>query len=505
MCKIKNMLPVSVLIFSLVFSSVVDASLQSSLDSMFMSNATPPQAYNSQSRGGFVGGGLSVRAPISNINAIAFDPPRLAAGCGGIDMYGGSFTFISSAQLAALFRQIAANAPGALFKMAIDSISPEIGKIMKDFQDLVQTLNNMAKNTCQIGTAAATYVGNAAADEFKLQNAATAANTALGSVADSFESLNKFLTTPQSAKDTAAAAGALASYGNLVWKALAASNAGAILGSPDTSFTQAPTPVGGSVDSIVAASNEVVMSLLGTQITVQKPSAAAQASGVPVISTGPNGVEITQNGSYYPHSINLWDLKDKRPVGSEIKIWRCQGDYAEIGCMNPVLTPDTSWQGTEGYVNRIMFGQVDETAGISSGSLIANLNTCSTSGCTFTAEQTRFIATISAPVLKLLKDVQRDPSAMQVIAQMLAPVMAIELLERYGVAAENAARNAFTGVKNTTMPAHIPERMHELNDALVSIRLVRMDELKKLTNTKEYANLILANDPGLFVRLSTGR
>ena len=83
---------------------------------MFMSNATPPQAYSSQSRGGFVGGGISVRAPISNINLVAFDPPRLAAGCGGIDMYGGSFTFINSSQLAALFRQIAANAAGRIIQ-----------------------------------------------------------------------------------------------------------------------------------------------------------------------------------------------------------------------------------------------------------------------------------------------------------------------------------------------------------------------------------------------------
>jgi len=81
--RFKHILPVGVMFGALLYSVVVFASLQSSLDSMFSSNATPPQAYNSQSRGGFVGGGLSVRAPISNINAVAFDPPRLAAGCGG--------------------------------------------------------------------------------------------------------------------------------------------------------------------------------------------------------------------------------------------------------------------------------------------------------------------------------------------------------------------------------------------------------------------------------------
>ena len=40
-----------------------------------------------------------------------------------------------------------------------------------------------------------------------------------------------------------------------------------------------------------------------------------------------------------------------------------------------------------GYVNRIMYGQVDDTAGIQAGSLIANLNSCATSDCTFTADK----------------------------------------------------------------------------------------------------------------------
>jgi conjugative transfer pilus assembly protein TraH len=290
-------------------------------------------------------------------------------------------------------------------------------------------------------------------------------------------------------------------YGNLVWKALAESGAGLILGSPDTSFSQTPTPAGGSVDPVTAASNEVVMSLLGTQITTQ----TVAAGGAPVAPAIINNVEQTQSGGFYPHSINLWDLKDKRPSGSELLVWRCQGDFLDTGCQNPVLTKDTTWQGTEGYVNRIMFGQVDDTAGISSGSLLDNLSNCTTAGCSFTAEQTRFIATISAPLLKLLRDVQRDPSAMQIVAQMLAPVMSLELLERYGIAAENAARNAFTGVKNTTMPTHIPARMRELSEQLTSIRLERMKELNKLTNTKEYANLILQNDPSLFARISRGR
>lgn len=479
------------------------ASLQSSLDSMFMSNATPPQAYNSQSRGGFVGGGLSVRAPISNINMVAFDPVRLAAGCGGIDLYAGSFTFINAAQLAALMRQIAANASGALFKMAIDAISPEIGKIMEDFQNKLQALNSLAKNTCAIGTSIANDIRDPIARAMKVQAEAGAANTDTGKKSDWFDSVNGFFTSPQTNVDAAASDGTCPSCGNLVWKALAESNAGAILGSPGTSFTQVPTVAGGNVDPLVAASNEIVMSLTGTVIMVQKPSAAAQAGGVSGAPTMVNGKEMPQNGPPIAHTINLWDIKTKRPPGEELLILRCD-NYNENGCQNPTPTPEVGFEGIEGYVNRILFGAADGTT-INPGSLISNLNTCAVADCAFTAEQKRFIASISAPVLKMLRDVQREPSAMGTIAQMLAPVIAMELLEKYGLAAEMAARNAFSGVKNTPPPPGMATRMQELNAEIISIRVERLKMQDKIIAAKRHADLILSNDPGLFVRTSTGR
>ncbi len=501
---LKRKLLILLLSIALVFSSIADASLQDSLNSMFMSNVTAPQAYSSQSRGGFVGGGISVRAPISNINLVAFDPPRLAAGCGGIDMYGGSFTFINSAQLAALFRQIAANAAGALFKMAIDAISPEIGKVMQDFQSMMQALNGVLKNTCAVGTAIAHDIGDPIAGANGLQVQAQAGNTATGQVTDAWNALSNDFTTPQTDVNAANAAGVCPTCGNLVWKALAESNAGAMLGSPGTSFVQTPTPVGGTVPTSVAPMNEIVMSLTGTLITIQPPSAAAQASGVPAAPTMINGVEVPQNGVAIAHTLNLWDLKDKRPAGSEVIILRCD-TYTENGCLNPTPTPDTTFQGIEGYVNTILFGQVDDTAGISSGSLIANLNSCAVANCTFTAAQNSFIATISAPVLKLLRDVQHDPASMATIAQMLAPVMAIELLEKYGIAAETAARNAYTGVKNTPRAPDFFKRIGELNTELIAIRVAKLDMRQKIIEAKQYVDTIMANNPGLFVHISTGR
>ena len=45
------------------YSSTALAGLQDALDGMFMATATTPAAYASQTRGGFVGGGVGVRMP----------------------------------------------------------------------------------------------------------------------------------------------------------------------------------------------------------------------------------------------------------------------------------------------------------------------------------------------------------------------------------------------------------------------------------------------------------
>src|SRR5690606_37988731 len=81
-----------------LFIAPAHASLADELDDMF-SNVTAPGSFSTTLRQGWAGGGVGIRAPIRNISVISFDPPRLSAGCGGIDLFGGSFSFINSEQL----------------------------------------------------------------------------------------------------------------------------------------------------------------------------------------------------------------------------------------------------------------------------------------------------------------------------------------------------------------------------------------------------------------------
>jgi conjugative transfer pilus assembly protein TraH len=145
--RIKHLLAAAVLMVAPVFAF---AGIFSDLGSMVMSNSTAPSTMSTKDRVGVFMGGFSMRTPIQSVNLITFDPPRIDAGCGGIDLYGGSFSFINGQQLIQIFRNVAADAAGLAFKAAIKAISPSLDALITEFQTLLQNMNNLAKNSCQM-------------------------------------------------------------------------------------------------------------------------------------------------------------------------------------------------------------------------------------------------------------------------------------------------------------------------------------------------------------------
>ncbi|WP_252391526.1 conjugal transfer protein TraH, partial [Escherichia coli] len=69
--------------------------------------------------------------------------PDINAGCGGIDAYLGSFSFINGEQLQRFVKQIMSNAAGYFFDLALQTTVPEI-KTAKDFvQKMASDINSM--------------------------------------------------------------------------------------------------------------------------------------------------------------------------------------------------------------------------------------------------------------------------------------------------------------------------------------------------------------------------
>lgn len=112
-------------------------------------NASAPKVFQGQTRNYITGGSLTVRIPEKNYQLATFDPPKLSASCGGIDAYAGAFSFINSDQLVQMLQNIGNNASGAIFQLALDSVSPKLGAIMKYFQDVANKVNALNINSCQ--------------------------------------------------------------------------------------------------------------------------------------------------------------------------------------------------------------------------------------------------------------------------------------------------------------------------------------------------------------------
>ena len=94
-----------------------------------MMNYTNPTAHLGQRRGVVTDGSLSARNRIATESLWHFVPPSYSAGCGGIDLFAGSFSFISAEQFQNLMRAIAANAAGYAFEVALGAMCQDLSLI----------------------------------------------------------------------------------------------------------------------------------------------------------------------------------------------------------------------------------------------------------------------------------------------------------------------------------------------------------------------------------------
>ena len=112
-------------------------------------NYTHPKAFLGQQAGFVTGGSLIVRTKPRNTNIARLRLPSVRSGCGGIDMYMGSFSFLSADELIALMEAIMQNAPGFAFELALESLSPAIQETVNNLRDLANKVNAMNINSCE--------------------------------------------------------------------------------------------------------------------------------------------------------------------------------------------------------------------------------------------------------------------------------------------------------------------------------------------------------------------
>ncbi|WP_076922357.1 conjugal transfer protein TraH [Pseudoalteromonas sp. SK20] len=94
-------------------------------------------------------GQFSARWSQPNIDVLSVQSPTVSVGCGGVDMFAGSFGLISGDELVQVGRAVAQGAASYFFKLAINNICSTCAAEMENLQNKIQRLNELARNACQ--------------------------------------------------------------------------------------------------------------------------------------------------------------------------------------------------------------------------------------------------------------------------------------------------------------------------------------------------------------------
>ena len=501
--------------------------LKNALDSMFLSNSTSPGAYSSQTRGGFTAGSMVVRSPIKPITLVAFDPPRISGGCGGIDMFGGSFSFINSEQLVALFRAVVANAVSALFWMAIQNILPSLANVMSKFQSLISALNMGLKNTCALANqiikpfSKNADITSSQSEKGIFESVTGAAKDLWGSVEKMFETGKTEPTVMKGGQNVGAKVSE--TYGNITWRALVRSNAAGGLTTGLDSGTNRVynSPAGG--DQLTM---EIMQSMIGTVVRLDTGSGSygmrATTDSTPA---APIQNPVTGDQTQSPDSTFAETMNSKAPAdvilyeptitsvqqfllgpapGETIQILACNVTNAatdETYC-NSIFKKNLTreeWPGVQGMVFKHLLGSTDGVTSTENG-LVHKLVNCNTSlnassPCGFTTAQIALIETSSIPILALLKRAQGSPGLTESIAQQLAPVIAEDYAYRLMQSVVTAVGQSYSGVKGLSIPEVVTRNLTQIRSEFNGVSATRKRAMEQVNVSTAFIETAIKNLP----------
>jgi conjugative transfer pilus assembly protein TraH len=209
-------------------------------------NYTAPGAFKGQTFNTYTGGSLYLRSPNKTYQLAAIQFPSAKGGCGGIDLFGGSFSHISATEFRNMLRNITAALPGIAFQLALEAVSPLLGGLTKWAKGLETWINNAHINSCETATA---LVSSAAeATGFDSQRACAKLAVTMGLESDIDAAMRRcasdstgILATARSSPDPNVANQA-PFVGNFTWQALK------------------------SIDTLDDPAREMVMSIVGALI-----------------------------------------------------------------------------------------------------------------------------------------------------------------------------------------------------------------------------------------------
>ncbi|NBS15773.1 MAG: conjugal transfer protein [Gammaproteobacteria bacterium] len=436
------------------------AGLQQEMDSMFgaMTNATNPTANIGQRRGVLSGGSVVTRNRIMNTNPIAMVPPSFGAGCGGIDLYGGSFSFVNQNQFMTLMRSIASNAGGYAFQLAINAMCPDCGNVMTDLQKKIQQMNQMFSNSCQL----AQGIVNDGVSAIDAQNKSRMSNASLSrGVSDVFGSWTGSGPQGDPVQQVANNAPQVLQstiQGNLVWRALNQSHA-------------ANWFAFGGNDLL-----ESIMSVTGS-IIVQAPVTApdGQGSNTPVVNL--------------PPLLKIRDLINGSGTDATqtVRVYQCDSSSAD-GCLNP--TPqNVTVQGLSQKVRDLLLGSTSQDGLI---------NKFATNNGSLTESEKAFMEATPGAIGALIRNLAREDIGLaRMFAEEGSPVIALEMAQLMIQGMVDAVRQS-TAVNQNAYATKLAE-------SLAQVRLDLHEEYSELAGRYGNTQTLMAFYQDLMRSLKPGQ
>jgi conjugative transfer pilus assembly protein TraH len=442
---------------------------------------TSPRIYETQRRGGLIGGSVSVRVPNRSISVVNFTPPSFEAGCGGVDLNFGAFGFIDGQELIELLKRIGQQAKALLFQIAVETLNQMLGGLMKEFAAKVQAMNALLRNSCDIAQGAANafagVLGNNERQTIASNwwenkvNVAKGVATEWDGVKREYENSKavfKKATTPeeeQAKKDNP-------TIGNLTWRALKIGNS--------VNYLQFGAGKAGDTERNKGLAMLLLSNVVGTSvspvITDEEATACKSsrkdpgtADGTPTngsASTSAN-TGCTPSGEVFTPKITsvsvlaeptniLLDacISGDAPSGPDKPQWLAyvesmkDTDCETVG--QGVVQMEVVFAGTKAVVNQLLFG-------VKKATLTAAEYESSTDGIVaylqgkkkdLSVEEVRILGNMEMPVLAIMKKVQRDPNAVMSIAKLMAGPMAEREALRMARSIEIAATNIFATARD---------------------------------------------------------
>ncbi len=110
---------------------------------------TSPGYFEGQKRGYFNGGGFSARLYTSNDYLLSVTPPKIKAGCGGIDVFMGGFSFLDANYLVSKAQNILTAAPFIALDLSLSVLCEQCIKAVKSAEAIANQLNSLQFDDCK--------------------------------------------------------------------------------------------------------------------------------------------------------------------------------------------------------------------------------------------------------------------------------------------------------------------------------------------------------------------